>query len=52
MNTYDNAVPIRGIQTPDKPNQWLSPYELDTPNILKYTLKDYNEFYETHKHLL
>ena len=28
------------------------PYQLDTPNILKYMLKDYREFYETHKHLL
>lgn len=138
MNTYDNVVPIWGIQTMDELNQWLSPevmdaeldselsaiitadrqqlagsfcrscgycmpcpvgidirnaarmdmllrravwqnyctdewyakmqkindclecrqcasrcpYELDTPNVLKYMLKDYNEFYETHKHLL
>lgn len=28
------------------------PYELDTPSILKYMLKDYNEFYEAHKDLL
>lgn len=28
------------------------PYELDTPNLLKYMLKDYREFYESHKHLL
>ena len=28
------------------------PYGLDTPNLLKYMLKDYNEFYEEHKHLL
>ncbi len=28
------------------------PYQLDTPNILKYMLKDYREFYETHKDLL
>ena len=28
------------------------PYELDTPNLLKYMLKDYNEFYEAHQHLL
>lgn len=28
------------------------PYKLDTPNLLKYMLKDYNEFYETHKSLL
>jgi uncharacterized protein len=28
------------------------PYQLDTPNLLKYMLKDYNEFYEAHKHLL
>ena len=28
------------------------PYQLDTPNLLKYMLKDYNEFYESHKHLL
>ncbi|MBQ3009939.1 MAG: 4Fe-4S dicluster domain-containing protein, partial [Oscillospiraceae bacterium] len=138
MNTYDNVVPIWGIQTLDQVNEWLSdevvhaqlnealnavisadrqqlagsfcrscgycmpcpvgidirnaarmdmllrravwqnyctdewyakmqkindclecrqcasrcPYELDTPNVLKYMLKDYNEFYETHKHLL
>jgi aryl-alcohol dehydrogenase-like predicted oxidoreductase len=25
------------------------PYKLDTPNVLKYMLKDYNEFYEAHK---
>ena len=25
------------------------PYQLDTPNVLKYMLKDYNEFYEAHK---
>lgn len=25
------------------------PYGLDTPNLLKYMLKDYNEFYEAHK---
>lgn len=28
------------------------PYGLDTPNLLKYMLKDYNEFYAEHKHLL
>ena len=28
------------------------PYQLDTPNLLKYMLKDYNEFYEAHKDLL
>ena len=28
------------------------PYGLDTPSLLKYMLKDYNEFYEAHKHLL
>ena len=28
------------------------PYGLDTPNLLKFMLKDYNEFYEAHKHLL
>ncbi|MCR5137961.1 MAG: aldo/keto reductase [Oscillospiraceae bacterium] len=28
------------------------PYQLDTPNLLKYMLKDYDEFYETHKALL
>ena len=27
------------------------PYGLDTPSLLKYMLKDYNEFYEAHKHL-
>ena len=25
------------------------PYQLDTPNLLKFMLKDYREFYETHK---
>lgn len=25
------------------------PYHLDTPNVLKYMLKDYREFYEAHK---
>ena len=28
------------------------PYGLDTPKLLKYMLKDYNEFYESHKDLL
>ena len=28
------------------------PYQLDTPNLLKYMLKDYDEFYESHKALL
>lgn len=28
------------------------PYELDTPELLKYMLKDYREFYESHKDLL
>ena len=28
------------------------PYQLDTPNLLKYMLKDYDEFYESHKNLL
>ena len=28
------------------------PYGLDTPALLKYMLKDYNEFYESHKGLL
>lgn len=28
------------------------PYSLDTPNLLKYMLKDYNEFYEEHKNEL
>ena len=28
------------------------PYQLDTPKLLKYMLKDYNEFYEAHKDLL
>lgn len=28
------------------------PYQLDTPKLLKYMLKDYNEFYEAHKNLL
>ena len=28
------------------------PYGLDTPNVLKYMLKDYREFYEAHKNEL
>lgn len=28
------------------------PYGLDTPNLLKFMLKDYHEFYEAHKHEL
>lgn len=28
------------------------PYKLDTPNVLKYMLKDYREFYEEHKNEL
>jgi Fe-S-cluster-containing dehydrogenase component len=25
------------------------PYQLDTPNVLRYMLQDYREFYEAHK---
>ena len=28
------------------------PYQLDKPNLLKYMLKDYDEFYEAHKNLV
>ena len=28
------------------------PYQLGTPNLLKYMLKDYREFYEAHKNEL
>ncbi len=28
------------------------PYGLDQPSLLKYMLKDYNEFYASHKDLL
>ena len=28
------------------------PYQLDTPNLLKYMLKDYDEFYASHKDLI
>ena len=28
------------------------PYQLDTPNLLKYMLKDYDEFYASHKDLV
>ena len=45
MNRIDNCIGC--YQCASK-----CPYQLDTPNLLKFMLKDYREFYEAHKHLL
>ena len=45
MHQIDNCIGCRSCAS-------KCPYQLDTPNLLKYMLKDYDEFYETHKNLL
>ena len=42
MNRIENCIECRSCAS-------RCPYQLDTPQLLKYMLKDYNEFYETHK---
>ena len=45
MNRIEDCIECRSCSS-------KCPYQLDTPNLLKYMLKDYREFYEAHKHLL
>lgn len=45
MRRIDNCIGCRSCAS-------KCPYQLDTPNLLKYMLKDYDEFYETHKDLV
>lgn len=45
MHQIENCIGCRSCAS-------KCPYQLDTPNLLKYMLKDYDEFYETHKSLL
>ena len=45
MNRIDDCLNCRRCAS-------RCPYQLDTPNLLKYMLKDYRAFYEEHKHLL
>ena len=42
MNRIEDCIECRSCSS-------KCPYQLDTPNILKYMLKDYREFYEAHK---
>ena len=42
MNRIDDCLGCRRCAS-------RCPYQLDTPNLLKYMLKDYREFYEAHK---
>ncbi len=42
MNQIENCIGCRSCAR-------KCPYQLDTPNLLKYMLKDYREFYESHK---
>ena len=42
MNKIDDCLGCRRCAS-------RCPYQLDTPNLLKYMLKDYREFYEAHK---
>ena len=42
MNRIENCIECRSCAS-------KCPYHLDTPELLKYMLKDYNEFYEAHK---
>lgn len=42
MNRINDCIECRSCAS-------KCPYQLDTPNLLKYMLKDYNEFYEEHK---
>ncbi len=45
MNKIEDCIGCRSCAS-------KCPYQLDTPNLLKYMLKDYREFYESHKNLL
>ena len=45
MNRIEDCIGCRSCAS-------KCPYQLDTPNLLKYMLKDYREFYESHKALL
>ena len=45
MHRIENCIGCRSCAS-------KCPYQLDTPNLLKYMLKDYDEFYETHKNLV
>ena len=45
MNRIESCIGCRSCAS-------KCPYQLDTPNLLKYMLKDYREFYESHKDLL
>ena len=45
MNKIDDCLECRSCAS-------KCPYQLDTPNLLKYMLKDYREFYEEHKNML
>ena len=45
MNKIEDCIGCRSCAS-------KCPYQLDTPNLLKYMLKDYREFYESHKDLL
>ena len=45
MHQIENCIGCRSCAS-------KCPYGLDTPNLLKYMLKDYDEFYATHKPLL
>ena len=42
MNRIENCIECHSCSS-------RCPYQLDTPNLLKYMLKDYREFYEAHK---
>ena len=42
MNRIEDCIGCRSCSS-------RCPYQLDTPNLLKYMLKDYREFYEAHK---
>lgn len=42
MNRIEDCIGCRSCAS-------KCPYQLDTPNLLKYMLKDYREFYEAHK---
>ena len=45
MNKIEDCIGCRSCAS-------KCPYQLDTPNLLKYMLKDYREFCESHKDLL
>ena len=45
MHQIENCIGCRSCAS-------KCPYQLDTPNLLKYMLKDYDEFYASHKDLI